>query len=95
MSAEYSADVLSEIEKLAESLTPLSDIAVLTGVSEDMLREAVSLRSSDASKSYRRGKARCALELRRLDIELALSGSPTAAQAIGGYIQKMLSDEID
>ena len=82
-----------EISDLVYKLTPISDMAILLGVTEIELREALDDPTSPASYVYRDAKARVALQLRERDIELAGAGSPTAAENVGYYFRQMLQDE--
>lgn len=82
-----------EISDLVSKLTPISDMAILLGVTEIELREALDDPNSPASYAYRDAKARVALQLRERDIELAGAGSPTAAENVSYYFRQMLQDE--
>ena len=82
-----------EISDLVSKLTPISDMAILLGVTEIELREALDDPTSPASYAYRDAKARVALQLRERDIELASAGSPTAAENVVYYFRQMLQDE--
>lgn len=86
-------DKIQLIEDLASKLTPLRDIAVLTGIGEDALRIEMEDPSSPARCAYLRGKARTALELRQRELELARIGSPLAVQMASGYLHDMTTDE--
>lgn len=92
-SGRFSQSELDQIEELAGSLTPIADIAALTGIDEDELRDELGNRHSPACKAYKRGKAKTARELRKADIDMALAGSPTAAVQIAEHLRKMLEDE--
>ncbi len=85
--------MITEIERLANLLTPISDIAVLVGVDEDSLRSEIENRHSFASMAYRRGRAKRTVELREADIESALAGSPSASIAVAGYLRDMANDQ--
>lgn len=82
-----------EIRDLVSKLTPISDMAILLGVTEIELREALDDPNSPASYAYRDAKARVALQLRERDIELASAGSPTSAENVSYYFRQMLQDE--
>lgn len=84
---------VERITELAEALTPISDMAVLMDVSEMELRRELDDRSTPASRTYRRAKARTALEIRRRDIEQAAAGSPAAAENMVSYFNRMTDDE--
>lgn len=82
-----------KVARLTELLTPLSDMALLLGVPEGLLRDAVSDYASPVSIAYRTAKAQLTLRLRRQDIELAEAGSPSAAEALRDHLLRMLQDE--
>ena len=82
-----------EISDLVSKLTPISDMAILLGVTEIELREALDDPTSPAAYAYKAAKARVALQLRERDIELASAGSPTAAENVTLYYRQMLQDE--
>lgn len=95
-SANIMADLnerTEEISDLVSKLTPISDMAILLGVTEIELREALDDPTSPASYAYRAAKARVALQLRERDIELASAGSQTAAENVNFYYRQMLQDE--
>lgn len=82
-----------EISDLVSKLTPISDMAILLGVTEIELREALDDPTSPASYAYRDAKARVALQLRERDIEMASAGNTTAAENVNFYYRQMLQDE--
>ena len=82
-----------EISDLVSKLTPISDMAILLGVTEIELREALDDPTTPASNAYRTAKALAALQIRERDIELASAGIPTAAENVGYYFRQMLQDE--
>ena len=82
-----------EISDLVSKLTPISDMAILLGVTEIELREALDDPTSPASYAYRDAKARVGLQLRERDIELASAGDTTAAENVNFYYRQMLQDE--
>ena len=84
---------IDEIQAYVKELTPISDMALLLGVSERQLRDAIDDLSSPVSLAYRTAKAQVALELRRRDIELAEAGSSTAADEVNAHFRRMLRDE--
>lgn len=83
----------AEVERLATLLTPIDDIAVLVDMDVSVFRDALCDQTSDIAKAYRRGKAKCALELRKNDIELAMAGSTTAAIQVVEHLRKMENNE--
>ena len=82
-----------EISDLVSKLTPISDMAILLGVTEIELREALDDPNSPASYAYRDAKARVALQIRERDIENASTGDTTAAENVSLYYRQMLQDE--
>ena len=95
-SANIMADInerTEEISDLVSKLTPISDMAILLGVTEIELREALDDPNSPASYAYRDAKARVALRIRERDIENASKGDTTAAENVSLYYRQMLQDE--
>jgi hypothetical protein len=90
---DYSTEEINKVSELAGLLTPLSDIAVLMDIDEDILRRDVRDRASEVSKAYYKAKAQTALNLRKQEIELANVGSPLGVQLTAGYMITMDSDE--
>lgn len=82
-----------KIKELAGYLIPIDMIAVLLNVNEDLLREAISDKSSPVSKAYYLGQAETMMEIRKQEIELAKAGSPLAVQNVGDYIIEQKSSE--
>ncbi len=89
----YDQKILHSIAELASVLTPISDIAVLLGLDEDVLRVDIRDHSTAVSQAYRMAKAETALKMRRQELELARVGSPLAAQLTADYLRTMESDE--
>lgn len=83
----------AEISRLADKLTPISDMAILLGVTEIELREAIDDPTSPASNAYRTAKAFAALRIRERDLENAAMGDTTAAENVSLYYRQMLQDE--
>lgn len=82
-----------EISRLVANLTPISDMAILLGVTEIELREALDDPTTPASNAYRTAKALAAMQIRERDIEKASNGDTTAAENVGYYFRQMLQDE--
>ena len=82
-----------EISDLVSKLTPISDMAILLGVTEIELREALDDPTTPASNAYRTAKALAALQIRERDIENASMGDTTAAENVSLYYRQMLQDE--
>lgn len=84
---------LNKLKELTESLTTIHDIAVLMDIPEAELRILLADPNSEVYHVYHRTKASCALNIRKLNIELAMNGSPVAAQEVAGYLKSMNQDE--
>lgn len=89
----YSQEQLTEIERLASKLTPISDIAILMHLDKNTLKMEINDSGSLVSEYYRRGKATTAMKLREQEIELAMVGSPLAVQLTSSYLTDMSIDE--
>ena len=87
LSTGFNQDVLDRIAELAAALTPISEIAALLDLNEDMLRLAINDKSSPVAK------AETAHKLRKQEIELAEVGSPLAVQLTSAYLRDMQADE--
>ena len=59
---------------LAKVLTPISEMAALLDLNEDMLRLAINDKSSPVRRVYLKAKAETAHKLRKQEIELAEVG---------------------
>lgn len=82
-----------QIRELVAALTPISDIAVLLGMNERELREAIDDYDNPISVAYRKAKAEAALEIRKVNIALAQEGDKEAAEAVANYFLTMTQDE--
>ena len=89
----YSEEQIKSIKELAQSLTPISEIAVLLDLDARQLRMDVADELHPASKAYHLGKAETALQIRRNELQLAEAGSPLAVQLMSGYLHNMDADE--
>lgn len=89
----YSQEQLTEIERLASKLTPISDIAILMHLDKSTLKMDINDFGSLVAEYYRRGKATTAMKLREQEIELAMVGSPLAVQLTSSYLTDMSIDE--
>ena len=89
----YSQDTLNEIEEMATNLTKISDIAIILDIDENDLRRDIADPKSDASRAYRKGKAKCLYEIRRNEIEQAEAGSHESAASVIRYTKQMEDDE--
>ena len=88
----YSQDLLNQIKELAEALTPITEIGVLLELNERELRDDINTIDNPARKAYYTGFAKTALEVRKRNIELSKAGSPSADEAVRGYINKLMRD---
>lgn len=82
-----------QIRELVAALTPISDMAVLLGMNERDLREAIDDCENPISVAYRKAKAEAALEIRKATIALAKEGDKEAAEAVANYFLTMTKDE--
>jgi predicted DNA-binding protein YlxM (UPF0122 family) len=89
----YTDEQLKLIEDYASKFLSITEIAVLVDVDEDELRDRISLKKSDASKHYNRGKLNKIIELRSMEIELAKLGSTVAIELVNKYIENQKNDE--
>ena len=92
-SEEWTA-VLDRIAELARDLTPISEIAALLDINEDMLRMEINDKSSPVRHAYMKAKAETARELRKNELELAKVGAPLAVQLTSNYPKEMQADEM-
>lgn len=92
-SEEWTA-VSDRIAELARDLTPISEIAALLDINEDMLRMEINDKSSPVRHAYMKAKAETARELRKNELELAKVGAPLAVQLTSNYLKEMQADEM-
>jgi hypothetical protein len=83
---EIDQEQLALLKEYAGCLMNISDIAVLLGFDEDVLRDEISNKHSPTSKAYRKAKAEVVFELRKQEIEMAKLGSPQAVELTQRYI---------
>lgn len=91
---QYTEDQLGEIEKYAEALVTLHDIAILVDVDDQTLREDTFTKGHPAYAAYHRGKLRTVVTLKAAEIELAKKGSPQAIENAVRFLKEMNVDEI-
>ncbi len=89
----FSQEIIERIAGYAADLTPVSEIAALLDINEDMLRLALSETGSEVRRAYLKAKAETAHMLRRQELEFAKVGSPLAIQLTGSYLREMTADE--
>lgn len=82
-----------QIKELVAALTPISDMAVLLGMNERDLREAIDDCDNPISVAYRKAKAEVALEIRKANIDLFKYGDKDAADKLAEYFLNMTRDE--
>ncbi len=87
-------ELLPKIAELAKELTPISEMAALLDINEELLRMAINDKSSEIRRVYMRAKAETAREFRKHEIELAKVGSPIAVQLTSHFLKEMDADEI-
>lgn len=86
-----SAELREKILDMARDLTPMSDMALMLDMSIGQLRELLAEETS-LGREYRRTIAEVSRVIRRNDIEMAKAGSPTAAEHVLTYLEKLSSD---
>lgn len=89
----YTIEQIENIEKLSSLYMKISDIALIIGVDENLLRQDVENHCSAISLAYRKGKALRKLELRKQEMELARVGSPLALENAQKALIDMEDDE--
>lgn len=89
---EITQELLHSVQDLAETLTPISEMAVLLDLKEDELREEISKPDSQLRRVYFLGMAKVKQQLRKNEIELAAAGSPQAVQRTHEYLNQMLEE---
>lgn len=89
----FDEQTVAQIVELAESLTPVTEIAALIDYPEDKLRLALTDKKSPLRPVYIRAKSATALKLRKRAIELALGGAREAIELTYNYLRDMAADE--
>ncbi len=89
---EISQELLTNVQSLAETLTPISEMSVLLDIKEDELREEMLNPSSELRHVYDLGMAKVKQQIRKNELELAAAGSPQAVQRTHEYLDKMLEE---
>lgn len=89
---DYSTENLQQIRSLANKLTPITEIGVLLGLNEQLLRDDIATVGHPARQAFYGGMAEQALKIRERTIELAAAGSPSADDSLKVYLRKMLND---
>lgn len=90
---DYTPEKLDEIAELAESLTPISDIALLLRLDVNELRKDLKDHESIVSDVYRAGKARGMLAVRKAAIKKATDGDLSATTMVHHFHSIMEDDE--
>lgn len=83
---------MKNVQDLAETLTPISEMSVLLDINEDELREEILNPSSKLHRAYYLGMATVKQQLRKNELDLAAAGSPQAVQRTHEYLNKMLEE---
>lgn len=77
---DYSTDLLSRINQLAQELMTPTEISALLDIDEREFCDDIATVGSPARSAYVRGLAATALELRHTLHDTALAGSPYSIQ---------------
>lgn len=93
LSAQFDDDLVGKISELAADLTPITDIAALLDIKEDVLRFVINDPNSEVRHAYLKARATTARKLRKQELELAEVGSPMAVQMTLMYLRDMQQDE--
>lgn len=91
-SMEITQDLMKNVQDLAETLTPISEMSVLLDINEDDLREEILKPSSKLHRAYYLGMATVKQQLRKNELDLAAAGSPQAVQRTHEYLNQMLEE---
>lgn len=89
---EITQELMKNVQDLAETLTPISEMSVLLDINEDELREEILNPSSKLHRAYYLGMATVKQQLRKNELDLAAAGSPQAVQRTHEYLNKMLEE---
>ncbi len=89
---EITQDLMKNVQDLAETLTPISEMSVLLDINEDDLREEILKPSSKLHRAYYLGMATVKQQLRKNELDLAAAGSPQAVQRTHEYLNQMLEE---
>jgi hypothetical protein len=81
------------IKEYASYLLSIPDIATLTGMDEDELKEAIANKTSEISRAYHLGKAETMLAVRKQEVALAKAGSPFAIELMQSYMLDQIQHE--
>lgn len=88
-----SEETINKIEEYANKLLTIKDIAVLIGISSQMMSLMVADEDNRVSIAYNRGKANRLLVIHEKEIDLAEAGSAQAMANLHGFVQQMNSAE--
>lgn len=90
---QYTEDLLRQIEQYASIYLKISDMAVILGISPDILRNDIADRTTPVSLAYHRGKAASRVKLLHQEMQLAYVGSPLALENTRNNLLDMEDDE--
>ena len=90
---QYTEDLLKQIEQYASIYLKISDMAVILGISPDILRNDIADRTTPVSLAYHRGKAASRVKLLHQEMQLAYVGSPLALENTRNNLLDMEDDE--
>ena len=93
MSLTPTEDLLTQIADYAAHFMRVDEIAVLCGIDEEELKDAIADRKSKVSLCYRRARAESVFTLRQKILKLARNGSPQAELLIANFIQEQTISE--
>ena len=83
---------MKNVQDLAETLTPISEMSVLLDINEDELREEILKPSARRHRADYLGMATVKQQLRKNELDLAAAGSPQAVQRTHEYLNQMLEE---
>ena len=83
--------IIERIVQLTRELTPIPEMAILLDMSEGQLRAIIDNPENPEYRIFRKALAETANFVRQKDIELYNAGSPSAASAVAGHLQKMMA----
>ena len=88
-----SEETINQIEEYANKLLTIKDIAVLIGISSQMMSLMVADENNPVALAYNRGKAKRLLQIHEQEISLAETGSAQAMANLHDFVHQMNSAE--
>lgn len=89
----YTEEQLDQIRKYASIYLPISDMAVLMGIPDEVLREDIRNKNNPVYEAYHFAKATSKVELLNQEMILAKVGSPLALENTHRNLLDMEDDE--